>query len=251
MKNISTQLNEKQSLAVTTLSPYVRIIAGAGSGKTRVLTFRIAHLINEHHIYPEKILAITFTNKVAKEMLQRTAQLVPDLGSRLKIMTYHSFAARFLRREIHHLGYPSAFTILDDDAQEKLVKSIAEEKGFRRGDEIVKQALRYIGEQKSQGLIPSQIRIEYERFPTEKLCLSFYELYESKMRAMANLDFDDLLMKAIEVLEKFPEVKQKWQAYYQHILVDEFQDTNDVPPPPPPLFNSPGPPLPPFPPPVS
>jgi len=228
MMNLPTQLNEKQSLAVTTLSPYVRIIAGAGSGKTRVLTFRIAHLINDHHIYPEKILAITFTNKVAKEMLQRTAQLVPDLGSRLKIMTYHSFAARFLRREIHHLGYPSAFTILDDDDQEKLVKTIAEEKGFRRGDEIVKQALRYIGEQKSQGLLPSQIRIEYERFPTEKLCLSFYEIYETKMKAMANLDFDDLLMKAIEVLERFPDVKSKWQQYYQHILVDEFQDTNDV-----------------------
>lgn len=226
--NIQSQLNDKQWQAVSTLSQYVRIIAGAGSGKTRVLTFRIAHLINEHHVYPEKILAITFTNKVAKEMLQRTSQLVPNLGSRLKIMTYHSFAARFLRREIHHLGYPSAFTILDDDDQEKLVKSIAEEKGFRRGDEIVKQALRYITEQKSQGLLPNQIRIEYERFPTEKLCLAFYESYEIKMRAMANLDFDDLLMKAIEILEKFPEVKVKWQGYFSHILVDEFQDTNDV-----------------------
>ncbi len=228
MMNIQSQLNEKQWQAVSTRSPYVRIIAGAGSGKTRVLTFRIAHLINDHHVYPEKILAITFTNKVAKEMLQRTAQLVPDLGSRLKIMTYHSFAARFLRREIHHLGYPSAFTILDDDDQEKLVKSIAEEKGFRRGDEIVKQALRYIAEQKSQGLLPEQIRIEYERFPTEKLCLTFYQSYELKMKAMANLDFDDLLMKSIEVLEKFPDVKSKWQQYFQHILVDEFQDTNDV-----------------------
>ncbi|MFZ9197035.1 MAG: ATP-dependent helicase [Bacilli bacterium] len=226
--NIQSQLNDKQWQAVSTLSQYVRIIAGAGSGKTRVLTFRIAHLINEHHVYPEKILAITFTNKVAREMLQRTSQLVPNLGSRLKIMTYHSFAARFLRREIHHLGYPSAFTILDDDDQEKLVKSIAEEKGFRRGDEIVKQALRYIAEQKSQGLLPNQIRIEYERFPTEKLCLAFYESYEQKMRAMANLDFDDLLMKAIEILENFPEVKVKWQGYFSHILVDEFQDTNDV-----------------------
>ncbi len=228
MMDIQSQLNQKQWQAVSTRSPYVRIIAGAGSGKTRVLTFRIAHLINDHHVYPEKILAITFTNKVAKEMLQRTSQLVPDLGSRLKIMTYHSFAARFLRREIHHLGYPSAFTILDDDDQEKLVKSIAEEKGFRRGDEIVKQALRYIAEQKSQGLLPYQIRIEYERFPTEKICLGFYESYELKMKAMANLDFDDLLMKSIEVLEKFPEVKSKWQQYFQHILVDEFQDTNDV-----------------------
>lgn len=226
--DFQTQLNPKQWQAVCTESSYVRIIAGAGSGKTRVLTFRLAYLIQEKHVFPEQILAITFTNKVAKEMLSRANQLVVNLGSRLKIMTYHSFAARFLRREIHVLGYPTSFTILDDDDQEKLVKSIAEEKGFRRGDEIVKQALKYIAEQKSAGIMPEQITITYERFPTEKLCLSFYEVYEAKMRAMANLDFDDLLLKAIFILEKYPEILAKWQHYYRHILVDEFQDTNDV-----------------------
>ena len=174
--DFQTQLNPKQWQAVSTESSYVRIIAGAGSGKTRVLTFRLAYLIQEKHVFPEQILAITFTNKVAKEMLSRANQLVVNLGSRLKIMTYHSFAARFLRREIHVLGYPTSFTILDDDDQEKLVKSIAEEKGFRRGDEIVKQALKYIAEQKSAGIMPEQITITYERFPTEKLCLSFYEI---------------------------------------------------------------------------
>ncbi len=226
--DFQTQLNPKQWQAVSTESSYVRIIAGAGSGKTRVLTFRLAYLIQEKHVFPEQILAITFTNKVAKEMLSRANQLVANLGSRLKIMTYHSFAARFLRREIHVLGYPTSFTILDDDDQEKLVKSIAEEKGFRRGDEIVKQALKYIAEQKSAGIMPEQITITYERFPTEKLCLSFYEVYEAKMRAMANLDFDDLLLKAIFILEKYPEILSKWRQYYRHILVDEFQDTNDV-----------------------
>ncbi len=226
--DFQTQLNPKQWQAVSTESSYVRIIAGAGSGKTRVLTFRLAYLIQEKHVFPEQILAITFTNKVAKEMLSRANQLVNNLGSRLKIMTYHSFAARFLRREIHVLGYPTSFTILDDDDQEKLVKSIAEDKGFRRGDEIVKQALKYIAEQKSAGIMPEQITITYERFPTEKLCLSFYEVYEAKMRAMANLDFDDLLLKAIFILEKYPEILAKWRQYYRHILVDEFQDTNDV-----------------------
>jgi len=226
--NFQSQLNPKQWQAVSTESSHVRIIAGAGSGKTRVLTFRIAYLIQEKHVFPEQILAITFTNKVAKEMLTRANQLVTHVESRLKIMTYHSFAARFLRREIHLLGYPSSFTILDADDQEKLVKTIAEEKGFRRGDEIVKQALRYIGEQKSMGIMPEQISITYERFPTEKLCLTFYESYETKMRAMANLDFDDLLIKTILIFEKYPEVLNKWQQYYRHILVDEFQDTNDV-----------------------
>jgi DNA helicase II / ATP-dependent DNA helicase PcrA len=228
MMNFQTQLNPKQWQAVSTESSHVRIIAGAGSGKTRVLTYRLAYLIQEKHVFPEQILAITFTNKVAKEMLSRANQLVDNLGSRLKIMTYHSFAARFLRREIHVLGYPSSFTILDDEDQEKLVKSIAEEKGFRRGDEIVKQALKYIAEQKSAGVMPEQITITYERFPTEKLCLSFYEMYETKMRAMANLDFDDLLIKAIFILEKYPDILAKWRQYYRHILVDEFQDTNDV-----------------------
>ena len=228
MMDFQTQLNPKQWQAVSTESSHVRIIAGAGSGKTRVLTYRLAYLIQEKHVFPEQILAITFTNKVAKEMLSRANQLVDNLGSRLKIMTYHSFAARFLRREIHVLGYPSSFTILDDEDQEKLVKSIAEEKGFRRGDEIVKQALKYIAEQKSAGVMPEQITITYERFPTEKLCLSFYEMYETKMRAMANLDFDDLLIKAIFILEKYPDILAKWRQYYRHILVDEFQDTNDV-----------------------
>ena len=223
-----SQLNPKQWQAVSTESRYVRIIAGAGSGKTRVLTYRLAYLIREKDASPESILAITFTNKVAKEMLTRANLLVPNLGNRLKIMTYHSFAARFLRREIFRLGYPTSFTILDDDDQQKLVKSIAEEKGFRRGDEIVKLALRYIAEQKSLGQLPSNIKIDYERFPSEKLCLSFYESYEEKMKKMANLDFDDLLIKSIEILERFPEVQSKWQSFYQHILVDEFQDTNDV-----------------------
>jgi DNA helicase II / ATP-dependent DNA helicase PcrA len=221
-------LNQKQHDAVTTNQPYVRIIAGAGSGKTRVLTYRLAYLVKERQIFPEAILAITFTNKVAKEMLSRAANLVPNIPSRLKIMTYHSFAARFLRKEIHHLGYPTSFTILDDDDQEKLIKSIAEEKGFRRSDDIVKQSLRYIGEQKSQGIPPESIRIEYERFPSEKLCLDFYHAYEAKLARMANLDFDDLLIKAILILEKFPEVRANWQRKFLHILIDEFQDTNDV-----------------------
>jgi DNA helicase-2/ATP-dependent DNA helicase PcrA len=204
-----SQLNPKQWQAVSTESRYVRIIAGAGSGKTRVLTYRLAYLIREKDALPESILAITFTNKVAKEMLTRANLLVPNLGTRLKIMTYHSFAARFLRREIFRLGYPTSFTILDDDDQQKLVKSIAEEKGFRRGDEIVKLALRYIAEQKSLGQLPSTIKIDYERFPSEKLCLSFYESYEEKMKKMANLDFDDLLIKSIEILERYPEYLER------------------------------------------
>jgi DNA helicase-2/ATP-dependent DNA helicase PcrA len=226
--DFSTLLNKKQLEAVSTDAQYSRIIAGAGSGKTRVLTYRIAYLISELNVSPEAILAITFTNKVAKEMLHRAYDLIPDLSSRLKIMTYHSFAARFLRSEIHYLGYPASFTILDDDDQEKLIKTIAIEKGYRRGDDIVKMSLKYIGQMKTKGLLPSDISIEHERYPEEKECLAFYHAYEDKLQRMANLDFDDLLLKAILILEKFPVVREKWQRRFAHILIDEFQDTNDV-----------------------
>lgn len=226
--DFSSLLNEKQLAAVSSDAQYSRIIAGAGSGKTRVLTFRIAYLVANLNIEPESILAITFTNKVAKEMLQRATTLVPDIAYRLKIMTYHSFAARFLRSEIHHLGYPKSFTILDDEDQLKIVKTIAIEKGFRRGDDIVKQSMRYISSNKSKGILPDAIHIEQEKFVNEKVCLSFYQAYEEKLARMANLDFDDLLIKAIVILQNFPEVKKKWQLKFLHILIDEFQDTNDI-----------------------
>jgi DNA helicase II / ATP-dependent DNA helicase PcrA len=226
--DFSSLLNDKQLRAVSSDAQYNRIIAGAGSGKTRVLTYRIAYLIGTLDVSPEAILAITFTNKVAKEMHERARQLIPEISHRLKIMTYHSFAARFLRQEIHHLGYPRSFTILDDDDQEKLIKTIAQEKGYRRGDDIVKQSYRYITGQKSKGIAPGDIRIERERFANEKLCLEFYVAYEEKLKRMFNLDFDDLLIKSIFILEQFSEVRSKWQKKFLHILIDEFQDTNDV-----------------------
>jgi DNA helicase II / ATP-dependent DNA helicase PcrA len=221
-------LNPQQIEAVMTDKPYVRIIAGAGSGKTRVLTHRLVFLVQERQCAPEQLLAITFTNKVAKEMLSRANQLLPQLHTRLNIMTYHSFAARFLRKEIHHLGYPRHFTILDDEDQEKIIKNIAEEQGFRRSDAIVSLAQHFISEQKSQGIPPKSIQIEYERYPQEKLCLTFYELYEAKLKQMSNLDFDDLLIKTIDILTHYPDVRASWQHRFQHILIDEFQDTNDL-----------------------
>jgi DNA helicase-2/ATP-dependent DNA helicase PcrA len=226
--DFSTLLNEKQLAAVSSDAQYTRIIAGAGSGKTRVLTYRIAYLVANLTVAPEAILAITFTNKVAKEMLQRATTLVPDIAHRLKIMTYHSFAARFLRSEIHHLGYPRSFTILDDEDQLKIVKTIAVEQGYRRGDEIVKQSMRYISSNKSKGILPETINIVQEKFANEKVCLSIYQSYENKLQQMANLDFDDLLIKAIIVLQNFPDVQRRWQQKFLHILIDEFQDTNDI-----------------------
>jgi DNA helicase-2/ATP-dependent DNA helicase PcrA len=221
-------LNPRQREAVETPSQFVRIIAGAGTGKTRVLTYRIAFLISKMYVDAHRILAITFTNKVAKEMRDRAAALVPEASDQLRVMTFHSFCARFLRQEIHNIGYPSTFTIFDDDDQEKLVKAIAVEEGYRKGDEIVKKTLNFIASHKCVGEYPGDITIVKERFPSERECLRLFEIYERKLEAMFALDFDDLLLKAIRILETFEDVKVKWQRRIDHILIDEFQDTNDV-----------------------
>src|SRR5574344_2440953 len=139
-------LNDKQLAAVKTPSQYVRIIAGAGSGKTRVLTYRISYLISEKHVDPSSILAIAFTNKVATEMHDRALKLAEDVlgyAPNLHISTFHSFCARFLRAECKSIGYPQGFTIYDEDDQNRLIKSVAEQLGDRKGDDMVKKAAHY------------------------------------------------------------------------------------------------------------
>ncbi len=224
-------LNDRQYDAVSTSSQYVRIVAGAGSGKTRVLTYRIAYLIAEMNVDPRAILAITFTNKAAREMADRAANIVKDVMGflpPLHISTFHSFCARFLRQEAEVIGFPRSFTIYDEDDKGKLIKNIAVEKGYKKGDSFVKEAARYIDKQKTRGLYPGDITIKYERFPNEKKYLDFYATYEKKKDEAFALDFDDLLLKTIKILELDEGVRQKWARRFDHILVDEFQDTNDV-----------------------
>ena len=166
--NFEKELNEKQYEAVTTAFRNVRIIAGAGSGKTRVLTYRIAYLISEVKVLPWKILAITFTNKVANEMKNRVIKMIPEAEKDLTIKTFHSFAAMFLRKEIGLIGFPSSFTILDEEDQTKLIKDIIAEMGFRRGDKIAGKALSYIGSQKLHERYPGDITITKESFEDER-----------------------------------------------------------------------------------
>jgi len=226
--DFDNELNEKQLEAVTTSFQNVRIVAGAGSGKTRVLTYRIAYLLGELHILPWKILAITFTNKVANEMKTRVTKLCPDSGRDLSIKTFHSFAAMFLRQEIGVIGYPANFNILDEEDQTKLIKDIAYDKGYRRTDPIVKKSMSYIGSMKLKEKYPDDIQIGFERFEDEKVCLEIYQQYEEIKDRQFSLDFDDLLLKTNIILEQFPDIRSKWQRKIDHILVDEFQDTNDT-----------------------
>ena len=226
--NYERELNEKQYEAVSSTYRHLRIIAGAGSGKTRVLTYRIAYLIDELYVEPWKILAITFTNKVANEMKQRVIKMVPSALSALTIRTFHSFAAFFLRHEINAIGYPASFTIMDEDDQKKLVKDIAASMNYKKGDKIVGQALSYIGFCKLNEKYPDDVKIVQPRFEEERECLEIYKRYEEEKEKMYNLDFDDLLLKTNEILDKFPEIKMRWQNKIDHILIDEFQDTNNT-----------------------
>ena len=221
-------LNDTQLKAVTTESQYVRIIAGAGSGKTRVLTYRIAYLMESMHVDPHGILAVTFTNKAAQEMKDRVMKIIGQGASFLTVSTFHSFCARFLRAEARLIDYPASFTIFDEDDVEKLVKNIAIDRGHKKADPIIKNALHYIDRNKTRGKYPEDIEIHKESFEDEKECLAIYALYEEQKRAMLALDFDDLILMTLHILENFPLVREKYQRRFSHILIDEYQDTNDV-----------------------
>jgi DNA helicase-2/ATP-dependent DNA helicase PcrA len=151
-------LNEQQFAAVKTTAQHVRIIAGAGSGKTRVLTYRISYLISNMGVDPSKILAIAFTNKVASEMKERACKLVPDSSFFLHVSTFHSFCARFLRAESKAINYPIGFTIFDEDDQTALVKNIAVDFGYKKGDKIVKTRPRLYSAEEVPGRIPGRHR---------------------------------------------------------------------------------------------
>ena len=223
-----SDLNDNQYHAVTTSSDNVRVVAGAGSGKTRVLTYRIAYLITEKNVKPWEILAITFTNKVAQEMKSRIVKMYPHLEHDLTIKTFHSFAAMFLRREISVINFPVSFTILDEEDQVKLIKDIGAELGYKKTDPLLKKAIGYISINKLKEKMPDDIVIKNEFFEGEKDCLEIYTRYEEQKNKMFTLDFDDLLLKTNYILTNFPEIRNKWQRRINYILVDEFQDTNDV-----------------------
>ena len=231
MTDYASLLNETQLQAVETRAQHVRIIAGAGSGKTRVLTYRIAYLIEEMGLDPSRILAVTFTNKAAAEMKERVGKIVPGAAPFLQVSTFHSFCARFLRKEARYLGYPASFTIFDDEDQGKLIKDIAVNFGYSKGDEIIKKAKNYIGAMKTKGLYPDDLASanpQQSKFHSEEQtqCLKIYRQYEIEKMKMLAFDFDDLILKTYAILRDFDEVHQRWAHMYDAILVDEYQDTN-------------------------
>jgi DNA helicase-2/ATP-dependent DNA helicase PcrA len=218
-------LNPAQREAVTHTEGPLLVVAGAGSGKTRVLTHRVAHLISAVGIEPNEILAITFTNKAAGEMRTRLEDLLPEVARRIWILTFHAACGRILRREAPRLGYKTNFTIYDSADQVRVVKQSLEELERDPKRFPAKGIHEHISTAKNQLISPAEYRNRVESFYDQTVA-DVYDLYQRRLFGANAVDFDDLLMLTVDVLERFPEARERWQKAFRYVLVDEYQDTN-------------------------
>ncbi|MGD0778896.1 MAG: UvrD-helicase domain-containing protein, partial [Candidatus Solibacter sp.] len=231
MSNLLDQLNPQQRAAVEETDGPLLILAGAGSGKTRVIAYRIAYLIETRQVPPENILAVTFTNKAAGQMKERVEKL---LSGQMKlrpgsphVSTFHSFCVSVLRRHIEQLGYHRDFTIYDDDDQLRVMRACIQELGLSEQITSPRSALAKISYTKNRGCSPEELNSQASNPEMQRLA-SLYELYESKLRRANALDFDDLLLKTVELFYQSSEVCERYNQRFRYIQVDEYQDTNRI-----------------------
>ncbi|MDD6205177.1 MAG: UvrD-helicase domain-containing protein [Firmicutes bacterium] len=222
----SAKLNKEQLEAVCTTEGPLLILAGAGSGKTRVLTHRIAHLVLDCDVCPYNILAITFTNKAAKEMKERVENMCGDAAGSILISTFHSACVRILRRDIEHLdGYSHSFTIFDDDDTNKLLAEVCKTLNLDTKQFPVKMLKACISNAKNS--MKDADMLSRDQFsPIARVLPDVFAGYEKMLRKNNALDFDDLILKTIELFDKNPDVLQRYQERFRYIMVDEYQDTN-------------------------
>ena len=219
-------LNDKQREAVEHKDGPCLVLAGAGSGKTRVLTERIVNLINEG-VSPYNILAITFTNKAAKEMRSRVEDKLGDVASSIFIGTFHSFGLRILRENYYEIGYNSNITILDTDDTKSLIKRILKEESLDPKDYDIRYIISRISSSKNDGVSPDEYKRLFLR-DDDQVIARIYEKYLKLLKENNSVDFDDLLLKPVELFKKNKDVLEKYQSRFQYILVDEYQDTNSI-----------------------
>lgn len=220
-------LNKEQYEAATTIDGPLLILAGAGSGKTRVLTYRIAYMLDELDIYSSQILAITFTNKAAAEMKERVKALIgSEKVSNMWIATFHSCCVRILRREIDKIGYSRNFTIYDSDDQKVLIKQCVKEIGINEKDITDKEIISKISSAKDKLINPQQYKNENSANYKLNKIADVYLLYQKKLKENNALDFDDLIFKTVELFKREPEVLKFYQRKFKYIMIDEYQDTN-------------------------
>ena len=218
-------LNPAQREAVLTTEGPLLVIAGAGSGKTRVLTHRVAHLLATQRVRPNEILAITFTNKAAGEMKERVERTVGSIARAIWIMTFHAACGRILRREAERLGYRSSFTIYDQADQVRLVKACLEELERDPKRFVPRGIHAQISNAKNQLIGPADYASRVASFYDQTVA-DVYELYQRRLFGANAVDFDDMLMLTVDVLQRFPEAREHWAKSFRYVLVDEYQDTN-------------------------
>ena len=226
--SIYDKLNEPQREAVYHTDGPLLILAGAGSGKTRVLTHRIAYLIGERDVNPWNILAITFTNKAAEEMRQRVDNLVGFGAESVWVSTFHSACVRILRRFIDRLGYENHFTIYDTDDQKTLIKEVCRKVDVDTKVFKERSLLSAISSAKNEMILPDEFELNAGGDFAKMKIAKVYREYEAQMRANNALDFDDLLVKTVQLLQTQPDVLESYQERFRYIMVDEYQDTNTV-----------------------
>jgi DNA helicase-2/ATP-dependent DNA helicase PcrA len=219
-------LNKQQHEAVTTTQGPLLIVAGAGSGKTRVLTFRIAYLLQQFKAAPNEILALTFTNKAAREMKERILKLIGDKAQKLWMGTFHSIFSKILRFEAEKLGFGKDFTIYDTSDSEQVVKQILQELNFDPKEIKPKTIRNKISDAKNQLISPNDFQHRFVSSTLDDITSRVYAIYQKRLKQSNAMDFDDLLVKPIELFEEHPEVLEQYQDRFKYILIDEYQDTN-------------------------
>jgi len=224
-ENLLSELNPAQSAAVAHAGGPLLVVAGAGSGKTRVLTRRIAYLMSARHVAPYQILAITFTNKAAGEMKARVGELVGPVAQSMWVSTFHSACVRILRQEAMRLGYSSSFSIYDSADSLRLITIVAKELNLDSKRYPARQFQAMISNAKNE-LMGPQDYVNAASNQFEQVTADVYTLYQQRLQRANAMDFDDLILKTVEVLQRFPEAKARFRSRFRHVLVDEYQDTN-------------------------
>jgi len=219
-------LNPEQKQAVMHTEGPLLVLAGAGSGKTRVLTHRIAYLVEEKLVRPWNILAITFTNKAAREMKERMEKLIGTQADDIWVGTFHACCVRILRREIEKLGYDKSFVIYDTDDQKSLVKTCLDQLNINEKNFPPMSVLHEISRAKDELIDPKRFSLMYSSDYRMSKIAAIYDLYQKKLKANNALDFDDIILLTIRILSTFPEVLDYYSDKFRYILVDEYQDTN-------------------------
>ncbi len=227
-QNYLNNLNESQKEAITHLDGPILIVAGAGSGKTRVLTSRVAHLIKEKKAWPNQILCVTFTNKAAREMQNRVAGFLKEKQNSIPWLgTFHSVSAKLLRRHADAVGLNSRFTIIDQEDQLRLIKNICKSENIDVKKVSPQLILSLINQWKNKGLLPKDVTIK-KGLPLERAILNVYKIYQERLQILNSCDFGDLILHCVTMFENNSDILEMYSKNFKYILVDEYQDSNHI-----------------------